>query len=141
MATMVEWSLDARLAADTEPLADDGRVRVLAMLRSPWPWLILVPRVPQASEWFDLPDAEAQALLDLSLRLGAALKRETQADKINWGALGNMVPQLHLHVVARHRGDPAWPGPVWGHPAGPIDLDAQTARRALLQRVLQQCGL
>lgn len=141
MATMAEWSLDPRLAVDSEYLAEVESVLILGKTRAPWPWLILVPRVPQASEWFDLPPADSQHLLMLSLRIGAAMKAECAADKINWGALGNVVPQLHLHVVARHYGDPAWPGPIWGHPATPIDLDAQTARRALLQRVLQQCGL
>lgn len=138
---MGEWSLDPRLAADSECLGEVDSVLILGKTRAPWPWLILVPRVADASELFDLSPADSQSLLALSLRLGAAMKAMCAADKINWGALGNVVPQLHLHVVARHRGDPAWPGPIWGFPASPVDATAQAARSAQLRSILQRCAI
>lgn len=138
---MAEWSLDPRLAADSECLAEVDSVLILGKIRAPWPWLVLVPRVADASEWFDLSPADSQRLLALSLQIGAAMKTICAADKINWGALGNVVPQLHLHVVARHRGDPAWPEPIWGHPAQLIDAAAQTARSAQLRSILQRCAI
>jgi diadenosine tetraphosphate (Ap4A) HIT family hydrolase len=111
---MTDFALDTRLAADTAFVADLALCRVLAMDDSRFPWLVLVPRIARASELFEL-DAQAQqnALEEIS-RCAAALKKLTQARKINIGALGNIVPQLHIHVVARMAADAAWPGPVWG---------------------------
>ena len=80
-----------------------------------WPWLILVPRRPGIVEVHDLTPLD-QAMLTFETNLVAqALKAETGCTKINTGALGNVVRQLHVHVIARNIGDPGWPGPVWGH--------------------------
>lgn len=82
-----------------------------------WPWLILVPQRPDMEELHDLTPLD-QAMLTFEINLvGEALKRITGCTKINTGALGNVVRQLHVHVVARSEGDPNWPGPVWGHGA------------------------
>jgi diadenosine tetraphosphate (Ap4A) HIT family hydrolase len=84
---------------------------------SRWPWLILVPQRPGAVEIHDMTPLD-QAMLSFETTMVAqALKRVTQCGKINIASLGNIVPQLHVHVVARSEGDPGWPGPVWG--AGP----------------------
>ena len=108
------FDLHPQLEAETVKLVDWPLSRVLLMNDRRFPWLILVPRVSGASEVIDLP-FEQRALLWREVD-GAALKlkAETQALKINVGALGNIVRQLHVHVIARNDGDGAWPGPVWG---------------------------
>jgi diadenosine tetraphosphate (Ap4A) HIT family hydrolase len=108
------FELDARLAADSHLLADGplSQLRLMDDLR--FPWLLLVPRVPGASELSDL-DASAQHLLLVEINdANAVLGAWMPCDKLNFGALGNIVRQLHLHLVARREGDAAWPGPVWG---------------------------
>jgi diadenosine tetraphosphate (Ap4A) HIT family hydrolase len=108
------FELDTRLAVDSHLLADGplSQLRLMDDLR--FPWLLLVPRVGGASELADL-DAAAQQRLLAEINAAAALLRAWQAfDKLNLGALGNVVRQLHVHLVGRRPGDPAWPGPVWG---------------------------
>ncbi len=78
-----------------------------------FPWLILVPRRAGASDIIDLGDEQTQLMEELSL-VSRALKDETRCDKLNVGAIGNVVPQLHIHVVARRKDDPLWPKPIWG---------------------------
>jgi diadenosine tetraphosphate (Ap4A) HIT family hydrolase len=94
-----------------------------------FPWLVLVPRNADAIEFFDLDETERAAAAEEMARAARALKHAVAADKINIGALGNLVPQLHLHVVARRTSDPAWPGPVWGFGSAIpyADLNAATA--------------
>jgi diadenosine tetraphosphate (Ap4A) HIT family hydrolase len=80
-----------------------------------WPWLVLVPQRPGIEEIHDMTPLD-QAMLTFETNMVAqALKRTTGCTKINTGALGNIVRQLHVHVIARSEGDPGWPGPVWGH--------------------------
>ncbi len=88
--------------------------RVLLMDDARYPWLILVPRRDGAVELHDLSVADRAILVEEIARTGTTLKSITGAAKINVGALGNLVPQLHVHVVARRPGDESWPGPVWG---------------------------
>lgn len=108
------FPLDPRLAADTIPVGDLALSSVLLLNDSRFPWLVLVPRRPELSEITDLSDDDAAALMG-ELRVAARVVLElAKPDKINIGALGNLVPQLHVHVVGRFRSDPAWPGPVWG---------------------------
>ena len=134
----MNFELDERLARDSVSVAVTGLCDVRAMRDRRWPWLVLVPRRPSISEIFELRPLD-QALLTFETNLVAdTLKRVTGATKINVGALGNIVRQLHVHIVARFEGDPNWPGPVWGHgtpePYPDDDLDAFTAkmREALL---------
>lgn len=112
---MNAFVLHATLARDTAFIADWPLCRVLLMNDARFPWLILVPRLAEASEMFDLTPSERDAAMAETARAGARLKSWAGADKINIGALGNVVAQLHIHVVARKRGDAAWPGPVWGY--------------------------
>jgi diadenosine tetraphosphate (Ap4A) HIT family hydrolase len=125
---MVTFTLHPRLVADTVFVADWSLSRVLLMDDARYRWLVLVPRVADAVELFDL-DAAGRAVLAEEIAVAARpLKRLAGATKINIGALGNLVPQLHVHVVARSPGDPAWPGPVWGHsPAVPYDASTRDA--------------
>ena len=76
---------------------------------------MLVPRRKDVAEWLDLAPGDRQAAFDEMLRAADALRRVAEPDKLNVGALGNMVRQMHIHVVGRFASDPAWPGPVWGH--------------------------
>ncbi len=110
---MSSFILQHRLEADTGFIADWRLCRVLAMNDARYPWLILVPR-REAVEIFDLDAADRAVLIEEIARAAGGLKRISDASKINVGALGNLVPQLHIHVVARNPGDAAWPGPVWG---------------------------
>jgi diadenosine tetraphosphate (Ap4A) HIT family hydrolase len=109
----IGWSLHSQLAADTVPVCDLALSRLLAMNDANFPWLILVPRRADASEIIDLGD-EQVLLMDEVALVSRALKDETRCDKLNVAAIGNVVPQLHVHVVARCKDDAAWPKPVWG---------------------------
>jgi diadenosine tetraphosphate (Ap4A) HIT family hydrolase len=111
-----DFELDARLLADTHRVCDWPLSRLLLMDDARFPWLILVPRVPGAREIHTLPDATRTALFAEIVRSSAALERATGATKMNVGVLGNLIPQLHVHVIARSAQDAAWPGPVWGLP-------------------------
>ncbi|MEI9993424.1 MAG: HIT domain-containing protein [Rhizomicrobium sp.] len=125
---MVDFLLHPRLEADTIVIADRPLSRVLLMNDSRYRWLVLVPRVAAAVELFDLSDADRIALVEEIAQAAQALQQLTGCAKINIGALGNLVPQLHVHVVARNPGDPAWPGPVWGHsPAIAYDPETRAA--------------
>lgn len=119
---MTDFRLDPRLAADTVEVLDLPLSRLLAMRGVDHPWVILVPRRPDLVELLDLA-ADDRARLSAEIdQVAAALKAETGAHKLNVAALGNVVSQLHVHVIARFREDPAWPNPVWGRPAvRPID--------------------
>jgi diadenosine tetraphosphate (Ap4A) HIT family hydrolase len=119
------WTLHPRLAADTHHVASLGLSDVLLMDDRTYPWLILVPRVSDAVEWIDLGPEERHALLDEVALAGRALREMHAPDKLNVGALGNVVSQLHVHVIARFHGDAAWPKPVWGaSTAVPYDAPA-----------------
>jgi diadenosine tetraphosphate (Ap4A) HIT family hydrolase len=124
----MSFELDNRLARDAFVIGDWPLARVLLMNDARWPWLILVPRREGLVELTDLELADQTQLMDEAGRASRFLKSRARADKINVGALGNIVRQLHLHVVARVVGDPAWPGPVWGHGvATPYDDGAARA--------------
>lgn len=112
---MREFELHSRLAADTAFVADWKLCRVLLMNDARYPWLILVPRRNDVTEIFELAPEDREMLMAEIALVSERLKHFTHAAKINVGALGNLVPQLHTHIVARNPGDAAWPGPVWGH--------------------------
>ncbi len=108
------FALDSRLQADTLPVGDLALSRVLLLNDSRFPWLVLVPRREALTEVIDLTEADSAVLMQ-EIRIAARVLTElARPDKINIGALGNRVAQLHVHVVARFLSDPAWPGPVWG---------------------------
>jgi diadenosine tetraphosphate (Ap4A) HIT family hydrolase len=111
------WSLHPRLRDDTVAVGDLPLSRVLAMNDADFPWLILVPRRAGVSETIDLGVAQATLMDEIAL-MSHALKDETRCDKLNIAAIGNVVPQLHIHIVARRSDDPLWPKPVWGATAG-----------------------
>ena len=112
--SLADWELDPLLARDTAPVGDMPLSRVLLIKDATYPWLLLVPRRHQAVEITDLDMIEQAQLMSEIAHAGRVLKAHTGCDKINVAALGNVVAQLHVHVIARFPTDPAWPNPVWG---------------------------
>jgi len=110
---MTDFKLDDRLAGDSVPVTDLPLSTVRLMNERSWPWLILVPRRPGLVELIDLDAAERSRLMEEIARAAETLRTLYTPDKLNVAALGNVVPQLHIHVIARFRDDPAWPRPVW----------------------------
>ena len=109
-----DWSLHPQLVLDTVPVGDLPLTRVLLASDANYPWLILVPRLPGLIELIDLEETAQVRLVGEIAAAARALRTLTACDKLNIAALGNQVPQLHVHVIARRRTDAAWPKPVWG---------------------------
>jgi diadenosine tetraphosphate (Ap4A) HIT family hydrolase len=108
------WSLHPQLDKDTINIGDLPLSRVLVSKDANYPWLVLVPRRADVIEIVDLDEvAQAQLMTEIN-RVARALQDVTQPDKLNIAALGNVVPQFHVHIIARRRNDAAWPRPVWG---------------------------
>lgn len=135
---MAGFELDPRLAGDTLLVADGPLSQLRLMDDARFPWLVLVPRVPGAVEWLDLPGDQQRLLLAELNLAGRLLRGLGPVHKLNIGALGNVVRQLHVHVVARQEGDAAWPGPVWG--AGARQPYMAERRVALLSSLRQGLG-
>jgi diadenosine tetraphosphate (Ap4A) HIT family hydrolase len=114
LPTPEPWSLHPQLARDTIVVGDLALSRLLVVNDANWPWLLLVPRRQGASEVIDLDEVERAQLMTEIARVAHALKEVTACDKLNVAALGNVVPQLHVHVIARRSGDAGWPKPIWG---------------------------
>lgn len=111
---MTDFLIDPRLATDSVFIADGPLSQVRLMDDTRFPWLLLVPRVADASEWLELDGAQQRLLLAEINRAGDLIRALPAVERLNIGALGNIVRQLHVHLVGRHAGDAAWPGPVWG---------------------------
>jgi diadenosine tetraphosphate (Ap4A) HIT family hydrolase len=133
-APPARYELHPQLAADTHPLAALELCELRLMDDANYPWLVLVPRVPAAREMIDLDATQRHRLTD-EIDLAARLLRDAfRPHKLNVAALGNVVPQLHVHVIAREEGDPAWPAPVWGRVAArPYPPEALVERVRLLR--------
>jgi diadenosine tetraphosphate (Ap4A) HIT family hydrolase len=130
------FALHPQLERDTLGFGDLPLSRVLLMNDANFPWLIAVPRRPGAVEIFDLDERERTQLMSELALLGRLLKDLTGCDKINIAAIGNVVPQLHVHIVARRRDDAAWPRPVWGAlPARPY---GEAERDRLIEALRQK---
>lgn len=130
---MTAFALDPRLAGDSTPVCDLPLCTVRLMRDGRFEWLLLVPRRPELVEIVDLDEGDQLRLMQEIAVASRVLKTETGCDKLNVGALGNMVPQLHVHVIARRKDDPAWPGPVWG--VGQAATRTQTGQRELVERL------
>ncbi|WP_289103297.1 HIT family protein [uncultured Marinobacter sp.] len=132
------FQLHERLAADTHNLGRSQLCEILLMNDRTWPWIILVPAVPDIREIYQL-GKEQQRLLEESSTLSQGMMEIFGGDKMNVAALGNMVPQLHLHHIVRFEGDPAWPGPVWGkQPPVPYEDGELEQIKEKLKPLLQQ---
>lgn len=131
------FALDPRLQQDTLPIGDFPLCRLLLSNDSNYPWFILVPRRENISELFQLDDDDQLQLWKETTALAETLKDSFDADKLNVATLGNVVSQLHMHVIVRKREDAAWPAPVWGkHPARPYNAEQVTAIGERLRAVL-----
>jgi diadenosine tetraphosphate (Ap4A) HIT family hydrolase len=132
------WSLHPQLEQDTVTVGDLPLSRLLLNNDANYPWLLLVPRRAGAHEIIDLGEKDRSQLMIEIARTSRALKNITACHKLNVAAIGNVVPQLHVHVVARRRDDPAWPKPVWGAaPARNYDLAEREGFIAALRRELR----
>ncbi|TSD88822.1 HIT family protein [Mycobacterium sp. KBS0706] len=127
------FALDPRIAASTLEWRDWSLSQVRLMNDRRFPWLLLVPRRAKAVEWHALAPEDQVGLHQETMLAACALAAVFPARKINIGALGNVVPQLHVHVLARQPGDAAWPGPVWG--AGTAEAYGPGEAEALLARL------
>jgi diadenosine tetraphosphate (Ap4A) HIT family hydrolase len=115
--------LHPQLEKDTRPVGENSHFWIRYMNDRRFGWIIIVPKQEGVREWFELEAEQQVELLELVNRSAQHLQRLTGAEKINIGALGNMVPQLHIHIIARSSGDPCWPGPVWGNGAPELFAD------------------
>ncbi|WAH60211.1 HIT domain-containing protein [Pseudomonas silvicola] len=131
------FSLDSRLHQDTHVIGDFPLSRLLLSNDANYPWFILVPRREAISELFQLSDTDQFQLWQETTFLAQVLKDAYAADKMNVATLGNVVAQLHMHVIVRHTDDAAWPAPVWGKVAGkPYSAEQVAQVRARLRDVL-----
>lgn len=135
------FQLHDRLAADTRELARWPLCRVLLMRDAAYPWLILVPEREGVREIHELSEDDQKQLISEVSKASRALETAFAPDKVNVGALGNLVPQLHVHVIARYENDPAWPGPVWGAaPPKAFGSGELEARAAPLEAAFSEIG-
>lgn len=133
------FELDSRLAQDTHCLGDLPLCRLLLSNDSQYPWFILVPRRAEVSELFDLDELARQQLWLETQLLTQRLSEAYKADKMNVATLGNVVSQLHMHIIVRYRTDSAWPAPVWGkHPAQAYTAEQLQAVRYKVRTLLAQ---
>lgn len=135
---MKNFTLHPQLAADTIEVTNLPLCKVLLMNDSRYPWLILVPQQDGLVETTHLSQQNQQTLMAEITAASTALQNLFKVDKINIGALGNMVPQLHVHVLGRQKEDPAWPGPVWGHSAATPYTPSQKAK--MLEKLQNALG-
>ena len=140
LPSMEPFQLASQLAEDTFVIGDFPLCRLLLMNDAQYRWFILVPRVAGVEEIYQLSGQDQQQLIWESSHVAEKLKDVFSADKMNIGALGNKVRQLHIHHIVRYQNDPAWPGPVWGFiPAKPYDKSAVRELQARLKTVFTTC--
>lgn len=131
------FTLHERLEADTAHIIDWPLCSILLMNDASYPWIVLVPRRHGVVEIHELDKDDREVLMEEIAQAARLLQNATKADKINVAALGNVVPQLHVHVIARFATDAAWPRPIWGVvPAQPFTADALAAEAARLAKLL-----
>lgn len=136
------YQLHERLAADTISLGRSSLCEVRLMNDQTWPWVLLVPAFAGIREIYELNAEQQQVLMQESSALSRGMMDAFGGDKMNVAALGNMVPQLHLHHIVRFEGDPAWPGPVWGKQSSvPYDDDRLVKAKRSLAPVLAELGV
>jgi diadenosine tetraphosphate (Ap4A) HIT family hydrolase len=130
------FEIDPAFLATAEPVGDLALSHLRLQADSRFPWIVLIPRVAGARELEDLAGGERDVLMEEILRAGEAVRAIAEAlgrpaAKLNVGQLGNVTPQLHVHVIARRPDDAAWPAPVWGfgiaEPYAPKALEAALA--------------
>ena len=135
---MNDFILHSKLAADTFEVLSLEVSQLLLMNDARYPWLILVPQVSGMRDLHNLSTKQYQAVTQEIVQVSEVLESLAQAHKMNVGALGNMVPQLHIHIIARQTNDAAWPAPVWG--VGEAQPYSQDAAKTLIQQIASKLG-
>ena len=130
---MNDFILHSKLAADTFEVLSLEVSQLLLMNDARYPWLILVPQVSGMRDLHNLSTKQYQAVTQEIVQVSEVLESLAQAHKMNVGALGNMVPQLHIHIIARQTNDAAWPAPVWG--VGEAQPYSEDAAKTLIQKI------
>ncbi len=130
---MSDFILHSKLAADTFEVLSLKVSQLLLMNDARYPWLILVPEVSDMRDLHNLSAKQYHSVTQEIAQVSKVLESVTQAHKMNVGALGNMVPQLHIHIIARQTNDAAWPAPVWG--VGEAQPYSQDAAKTLVQQI------
>lgn len=139
---MTDFETDPRLVNDSYPVTELPLCQLRLMDDARFPWLVLIPRRPGAREVFDLDARDQQQLWREATAVGQAMLATLGGDKLNIASLGNVVAQLHVHVVVRRREDTAWPAPVWGHGQAEVyDLDRLAALRARVLAEVERLNL
>ena len=136
---MAQFILDERLKSDTHHVASLDICELRLMDDARWLWLILVPCVENAVEWHELFTDQRQDIDMEIANVASGLKGLTSCEKVNIASIGNVVRQLHIHVIARSKGDDNWPGPVWGF--GERKPYSEDARTMIIQTVRETLGL
>jgi diadenosine tetraphosphate (Ap4A) HIT family hydrolase len=131
------FSLDPHLEADSLHITNLALCHVRLMNNARFPWILLIPRRPQVYEIFDLSETDRHTLMNELCLASGSLQLLTNAEKMNIGALGNIVPQLHVHVIARFSSDSAWPNPVWGSAAEPYTTEHAAQMIASVRAMLK----
>jgi diadenosine tetraphosphate (Ap4A) HIT family hydrolase len=126
--------LNSTLEGDSVPILENSDLLIRLVNDARYPWILIVPKMPNCSELHDLDEDLHTRTMSVVRKCGQVLKKAFNADKINTAAIGNMVPQLHIHVVARVKGDAAWPRPVWGMGEMKPLTDFELAKRLVLIR-------
>ena len=135
------FKLDNRLENDSFFMQEIKNFQIRLMNVQEFFWIVLIPIKPNLIELSDLEVDERNELLNFAVDLGNYIKSVQNFDKVNIGMLGNIVSQLHLHIVLRNKDDPAWPGPVWGaQPAASYNKDKLASLVLELQAALPDCG-
>lgn len=133
---MSNFELHPQLANDCIFLSDLGLSRLLLMNNKDFPWCILVPRINGIREIHELEETDQQTLLRESSELSRVMLQAFKGEKMNIAALGNIVPQLHVHHIVRTKTDKAWPNPVWGYGDGLVYSDEET--EALSTKIVEE---
>jgi diadenosine tetraphosphate (Ap4A) HIT family hydrolase len=141
---VAEFILDPAFVATSAELGDLPLCHARLQLDARYPWVVLIPRIGGLRELEDLVQADRARLMEETVRAAAAIRAVAEVlglavDKLNVGALGNVTPQLHVHVLGRRVGDPAWPGPVWGH--SPADAYAPNVLDRAVAAAREAMGL
>ena len=134
---MTEFTLDNNLNNTSHLIEIKSNIQIRIVDDERFFWLLLIPQIDGLKEWHQIPHDTVTAMHEMMLEISRHLETRLAPDKINIGALGNMVPQFHLHLVLRYKGDEAWPGPVWGSgKAVALQPDERQKRIALIKSIL-----
>lgn len=127
---MTNFTLNPLIASTSLFIRQCGLCELRMVNDTRYCWLLLIPQLPDICELSDLTQSQRHEMIDHASQIADIIQDKTKADKMNIATIGNIVPAMHLHIIARHEGDMAWPNPIWGNGAPiPYDADALTARQ------------